>query len=281
MNKIIQILFLIAGLAMLLPSNGNAQTLIAKEQIEDAFLMKTGGNVYGDIQATTSTIKAKVFHLQTEDGVFCLMEELPNAVIRSNHDLVLDPTNNGTASAVIVPTTTIRFLSEVGDKIQFYSHSFKIGVSPFDLDITSDRNIKFHSDTVEDLMVIEGDQGDVLAKQDMKATRDLRAGNVIGFTQDTLGDKVVLYGTVYKLSISANTMDFHSDREFAWHSDSASDAMHLNADTGVLSLTGPLQLPVYTSLPGGAAGHLIYFDHPTDDNQDGAYVYTGTGWQQL
>lgn len=193
---------------------GFTQTRINANQIEDAFIHKSGGAVFGDLAAATSTIEAATIAFPGDEHVFFIRRDGGHALLRSNLDLYLDPTNNGTAGAVIVPTTRMEFPDFLGDKIRFYSHAYKIGVSAFDLDITSDRNIKFHSDTVEDLMTIAGDAGDVSVKNN-------------------------------------------------------------------LTVGGALQLHVFTSLPAGAAGQVIYYDHPSDDNQDGAYVYTSSGWQKL
>ncbi|MBN2326319.1 MAG: hypothetical protein JXR73_04130 [Candidatus Omnitrophica bacterium] len=257
-----------------------AQTLIAKEQIEDAFLRKTGGDLFGDLNAATSAVKAAALILLPEDAVFQLLREGPKAVIRTNVDLYLDPTDNGTAGAKIIPATVMEFPDFLGDKIRFFSHSYSLGISPFDLDVTSDRNIKFHSDTSPDLMIIQGDEGDVLVKRDLQAGRDLIAGGVVKFATDGAGDKLRLYGTLYRLAVSADTFDFYSDDRFEWHTDEQAGVMQLDGGSGRLSLTGPLKLPVYSSLPSGETGDLIYLDHPADDAQDGAYIRDATDWRR-
>jgi len=258
-----------------------AQTKIGKEQIEDAFLRKTGGAVYGDLEVATSTIRAGTLQISSDYAVIQLLQEGPHAVLRSNLDLYLDPTNDGKAGAVIVPATLMEFPDFLGDKIHFFSHSYKIGVSQYDLDITSDRNIKFHSDTVPDLMIIAGDAGDVSAKRDFISGRDMVAGNVFTFSDETEGDKLLLYGTIYRLNISPYTFNFYSDRHFKWHSDGHDNAMTLDADTGKLTLTGSLKLPVVSSLPSGAMGELLYYNIPNDATASGAYVYSASGWVKL
>jgi hypothetical protein len=268
-------------LLMLICMVSFAQTKIAKEQIEDAFIQKSGGPVYGDLSAATSTIHAASFSLTNAENVFEIICEEPYSVIRSNKDLLFDPTNDGVSGARILFATVAQFSDKEGDKIRFYSHSYAIGVSSYTLDITSDRHIKFHSDTVPDLLVIWGDDGDVDVKRDLKSGRDVIAANTFQFSPDSTGDKILLYGTLYRIAVSANTVDFYSDRDFSWHSDSITDAMHLNADTGKLAIQGPLNLGVYTALPAGEIGDVIYFDHQTDDLLDGVYVYCSTGWQQL
>ncbi len=276
-------LFYIFGFIVLVysnPINSCSQTLIGKEQIEDAFLLKSGGALYGDVSAATSTIEAATFVLNHNAGLFHIFGDGSKFVIRSNTDMQLDPTSGGTSSGKIIPATMMEFADFLGDKIRFYSHSYSIGVSPFDLDITSDQNIKFHSDTVPDLMVILGDDGDVQIKRDIQAGRDVISTGLFKFAQDSTGDKLRLFGTLYRLAISASTMDFYSDANFAWHSDTQSNSMLLNGDTGRLTLSGPLKLPVYNSLPGGEVGDLIYFDHTSDDNQDGAYIRCSSGWQK-
>lgn len=257
-----------------------SQSKIAKEQIEDAYLLKTGGALFGDLTAATSELKASTFALQSSNGFFQIVKEGSNAVIRSDIDLYLDPTANGAAGAKIVPVTMMEFPNFLGDKIRFYSHAYSIGVSPFDLDITSDRNIKFHSDTSPDLMVIWGDQGDVQVKRDVQSGRDVIAGGMYKFSPDSEGDKIRFYGTLYRLAISAGTLDFYSDNLFEWHTDTKSDAMQLNGDNGRLTLSGPLKLPIFSSLPSGETGDLIYLDHPSDNALDGAYIHCATEWQK-
>ncbi len=259
----------------------HSQTRIAKEQIEDAFILKNGGAVYGDLTAATSTIAADKFRVLSDIADVVIEVDGPHTVIRSNLDLYLDPTNNGTANAVIVPVTLMECPDYYGDKIRFYSHTYKIGVSPNDLDLTSDQNIKFHSDAMEDLFIISGDIGNASARNNLSAGKDVISGNVFSFANQTEGDKILLYGTLYRMGISPFSLDFYSDHSFKWHSDENVDAMVLNANSGTLSLKGSLKLPVYTSLPDGSVGELIYFDHTSDDNQDGAYIYTSAGWQQL
>ncbi len=258
---------------------GFAQTRIAKEQIEDAFLLKTGGMVYGDVNAATSALRASTLALAAPGEIFQIFKQGTSAVIRSNVDLYLDPTGNGTAGAKIIPVTVMEFPDFLGDKIRLYSHTYTIGVSPYDLDITSDRNIKFHSDTVPDLMVILGDQGDVQAKRDIQAGRDVISGGIFKFAADSEGDKLRLFGTLYRLAVSSGSLDFYSDTHFKWHTDSHANAMQLNGDTGRLTLTGPLKLPVYSSLPAGETGDMAYLDH-TDNSLDGAYIRCATDWQK-
>ncbi|MGI6454920.1 MAG: hypothetical protein ACOX5R_04785 [bacterium] len=259
----------------------SAQTKIAREQIEDAFLLKTGGNLYGDLNAATSTIRAASLQLESDTNVFYLRQEGPLAIIRSNGDLLLDPTSQGTANAHIRAATVIKFPEYLGDRLVFYSDAYKIGVSPFNLDITSDRNIRFHSDTVPDLMVIEGDQGNVTVKQDITSGGNISADGVFSFTQDTFGNRIELFGEEYRIGVSSETLEFHSDRYFKWQADDTLPATTLDTDTGRLSLAGALKLSIHSSLPEGTLGDLIYLDHPSDDSQDGAYIYTGSGWVKL
>lgn len=264
-----------------LPNPAQAQTRISKDQIEDAFLEKSGGNVYGSIISATSMIHSPTFDASQGTAIFVLSLEGPKASIRTSRDLYLDPTNSGTAGAVIVPATLMEFPDFLGDKIRFFSHSYKIGISPFDLDITSDRNIKFHSDTTEDLMTILGEEGDVTAKRDFTSGRDIISNGVFKFAANTEGDKLLLFGSLYRIAVSANDLDFYSDDNFKWHSDTLTDVMTLNSASGRLSLSGPLKLPVYTSFPSAQIGDLIYFNHASNDALDGAYINTSSGWVQL
>lgn len=264
-----------------LPLIACSQTKIAKEQIEDVFLRNDGGSVYGDITAATSTVTAHTLGLEAGERVFHLFYDGDHAMIRSDLDLYLDPTNNGMAGGKIVPVTMMEFPDFLGDKIRFFDTSYKIGVSPFCLDITSDEDIRFHADTLPDLMVISGTAGDVTVRRHLMANGDIKAGGVFAFMDDTTGDKILLWGDIYKIAIALESMDFYSGRYFTWNSDSVSSAMQLDADSGKLTLSGALQLPIFTTLPSGNVGELIYLDHPSDDSQDGAYIKTAAGWQQL
>ena len=84
---------------------GFTQTRINANQIEDAFIHKSGGAVFGDLAAATSTIEAATIAFPGDEHVFFIRRDGGHALLRSNLDLYLDPTNNGTAGAVIVPTT--------------------------------------------------------------------------------------------------------------------------------------------------------------------------------
>ncbi len=90
---------------------------------------------------------------------FRIYHDGDHAKIYAARDIHIDPTYGGLVSAVIVSMATIEFADYLGDKIRFYSDSYAIGVSPYDLDIRSDRNIRFHSDTNQDAAVIDGDTG--------------------------------------------------------------------------------------------------------------------------
>lgn len=281
MNKqVLQSIMFIVILSYLSPI-AFSQTKLTKNQIEDVFFSKEGGPVFGNIDAVTSSIMAQEYSVFTDNKKYRLLYDGDHAIIRSNMDLYLDPTDDGAADGKIVPVTMMEFPDFLGDKIRFYDTSYKIGVSPYTLDITSDQDIRFHSDTVPDLMIIAGDDGDVIARQDIIANRDFKSGGVYRFVTDSTGDKIYLWGTTYKIGISSSTVDFYSDQSFKWHSDTHSNAMALNADTGRLTLSGPLKLPVYTSLPTGETGDLIYYDSSSDNTQDGAYVKTSAGWQKL
>lgn len=174
----------------------------------------------------------KADYLFIGPGGFRLHSDENLDYIESAHDLVLQPA----AGAKIVPATMMEFPDDLGDKIRFYSHSYSIGLSPFDLDITSDRNIKFHSDTSPDLFVILGDAGDAQSKRDLQAGRDVISSGVFKFAEDAAGDKYLLYGTLYRMAISPYTFDFYSDDYFAWHSDTNGNAMTLDANNGILDI---------------------------------------------
>jgi hypothetical protein len=268
-------------LIALLPLSAPGQTRIGREQIEDAFLRKTGGSVYGDIRAATSSIQAATWWVTSGAGRFYLEQDGARAALRSNIDLLLDPTDRGTAGAFIIAATTIKFPDVTGDKFHLFSNAYRIGVSPFNLDITSDRNIRFHSDTTPDLMVIEGDQGNVLVRQQLSAGGDIHSEGVFSSSESQLGDKLRLHGPLYRFAISPGSLDGYSDQYFRWHSDTLAEAMKLDAAAGKLTLKGALKLPVYTTLPAGSIGEIVYFDHATDNSQDGIYVHNGSGWQKL
>ena len=227
---------------------------------------------FGNVHSSTLT-------LEHESGVFRLFNDGTHSRIQTNQDIYLDPTDGGTAGGKIVPATTMEFPDFLGDKIRFFSHAYSIGVSAFDLDITSDKNIKFHSDTVPDLMTILGDNGDVAIKRDLTIGRNFKVGGAYMFASDTEGDKLYLFGNLYKVSVSPSSLDTYSDRYFKWHVDSASNVLVLDGNSGRLQLSGPLKLPVYTTLPAsGSVGDVIYYDDQEDDRLDGMYFWNALAW---
>lgn len=183
---------LMLAFACLAALDATAQTRIHADQIEDAFLRKAGGSLFGDVSAATSTIEAATVEFPGDLEVFYIRRDGGLSVIRSNLNIVLDPTNQGQTSGVIVPAAMMEFDDFLGDKIRFYSHSFKIGVSPLDLDITSDQNIRFHSDETDDLMVIEGEAGDVTVKNNLTVGGLLQLQVVDALPAGVLGQLVYL-----------------------------------------------------------------------------------------
>lgn len=149
-------------------------------------------------------------------------------ILSSPYDIRLAPIGG----AKIELATVVEFDDFLGDKIRFYSHAYSIGVSAFDLDITSDRNIKFHSDTVPDLVQIIGDAGNLIVKN------DIEVGSTYKFSSDSTGDKMYWYSVLYKTYIDTNILGQQSDRYFYWGSDTNTDAMILDGDTGNLFLDG-------------------------------------------
>jgi len=248
------------GLAILLPlcalCTGNpqtlARTLIHPSQIEDVYLRNTGDVSTGDIVAATSEVMAATFVVNGSDTAarIFLADDLQEKlwITTNGYDIRIDP-NEGVspeapATAFIQFGTTVRFDDTVGDKIRLWSHSYKIGVSPFDLDITSDRNIKFHSDTVEDLFQILGDEGDIVVKNNVISGADVYAVTAFRFIEQQPGDKIYLYYPNYKVSVSPNDLDMFSDRYIKFHSDTNEEAMVLDADVGDLSLEGRIKAPI-------------------------------------
>ena len=178
--------------ALAFATSALAQTRIHSDQIEDVFYRKVGGPVFGNVTAATSSINAASFTLLLDEGVLVLEKDGPVFRLRSNLDLYLDPTNKGTAGGFIVPMAVIRFPDEAGDKITFYSHSYKIGVSPFTLDFTSDRDFRFHTDDTPDLMIILGESGDVVVKGSLSLGGPLQLQVVDSLPDGALGQMLYL-----------------------------------------------------------------------------------------
>lgn len=147
--------------------------------------------------------------------------------LETPYDLRLAPTGG----AKITAATLIEFDDFLGDKIRFYSHAYSVGVSAYNLDFKSDRDFRFSSDTVSDLFRIY-ETGNVVAKS------DVYAGAAFRFSNMSVGDKAYWFGNLYKTYIAANTLGQQSDRYFYWGSDSNTDAMILDGDTGNLWLDG-------------------------------------------
>ena len=82
-----------------------------------------------------------------------------------------------------------------------------------------------------------------------------------------------------EVSVSPSSLDTYSDRYFKWHVDSASNVLVLDGNSGRLQLSGPLKLPVYTTLPAsGSVGDVIYYDDQEDDRLDGMYFWNALAW---
>ncbi len=247
-----------------------ARTLIHPSQIEDVYLRNTGDASTGDIVAATSQVMAATLVVNGSDTaarIFLADDVQEKLWITTNgYDIRIDP-NYGVspeapATAFIQLGTTVGFDDVLGDKITFWSHSYKIGLSPFDLDVTSDRNIKFHSDTAEDLFQILGDEGDIVAKNNVTAGANVYAVTAFRFVEQQPGDKIYLYYPNYKISISPNDLDVFSDRYIRFHSDTNEDAMVLDADPGDLTVEGRMKAPsaVFGATDDPPAGYSLVAD---------------------
>ena len=248
-----------------------ARTLIHSSQIEDAYLFNTGDSCTGNILAPTSEIHAATFVICGSDvyGHFftSLNGDQEALVLGANgYDIRIDPNailpDASPCAAIIQFATTVGFDDVLGDKINLWSHSYKLGVSSFDLDITSDRNIKFHSDTVDDLFQILGDEGNLIAKHNITAGGEIYTATAYRFIEQQPGDKMYLYYPMYKFAISANDLDVYSDRYIKFHSDSNEDGAMLDADSGDLTLEGKLksQAAVVGATDNPAPGYSLVAD---------------------
>ncbi|MFH1742141.1 MAG: hypothetical protein ABIH23_24320 [bacterium] len=155
-----------------------AQTLIHPSQIEDAYLLNTGDVSTGDIVAATSSISAATLVVSGSEAICKMFTALDGdqEVVwfgSNGFDIRIDPNyllpEEAEHTAHIRLATAVEFDDILGDKITFWSHCYKVGVSSYDLDFTSDRNFKFHSDTVENLFQILGDEGNAVSRNNITA----------------------------------------------------------------------------------------------------------------
>jgi len=109
-------------------------------EISTAWKLSASGSLI--VNATTLII------IKVEDNL---------AKIQSQDNLRLEPL----ANAIISMATVVEFDDYIGDRLRFYSTAYKIGISSFDLDYTSDLWHKWHSDTNDDAMRLNGDTGDL------------------------------------------------------------------------------------------------------------------------
>jgi hypothetical protein len=231
-------------------TDGNNWSLVSSESIHGAswvdFKMRDV-DVYGDINVQCAPLTFKLF----SDG--------NHAIIRSDVDLYLDPSNNGVAGAVIVPCTVMEFPDFLGDKIRFYDTAYKIGVSAFTLDLTSDQDFKFHSDTVSNLMRI-AEPGDVYALRDISAGRDITADQYMYTTQyrfktDGTGKKIDFGFNAYDISLNPGSLDFRSDQYFSFGSDENPSSLTIDGDTGASTIPIVSDVTAGQSIPSNS----IYF----------------------
>ena len=198
-------------------------------------LYTTGINFNSHNIYNASIIQAATIDFKKLDSFISITDS--DLRLNSNLDIRLNPVGN----AKILLTTMVEMDDFLGDKIRFYSHSYAIGVdNPKIFRLQSDRYLYLGSDTNTNSVIIDGDNGDITSERNIIGAT-INAVNQFGFTGDSLGTKIVLYdggSDLYNLSISANDLDYYSDSNHKWHSDTNMDAMVLNADNGNLTIEG-------------------------------------------
>lgn len=197
----------------------------ATGEITDSVLAEVDGRIVapGEIQAAT---------LRVTDGMssFTIGKEGDLNVLRGNQDIVIDPTNNGSAAGVIVPATMMKFPDFLGDKIRFFSHSYALSLDPFTLVYRSDRNHRWDSDTVPNLMFLD-ESGNLTVAGTINGHYDL-----VRFTP-LLGDKIQLYEDLYAIGIDDYRMFFRSDADYEWRNWASDTVMYLD-EWGNLTIPG-------------------------------------------
>jgi len=188
-------------------------------------------------------------------------------------DLYLDPDG----SDVFLSDAALRFTPDAyGDKVYLHGANYKIGVSENDIDYTSDLNHRFHSDTLSDLLVIDGTEGDVTVKDDIIGGGDVTANGQFQFGADTYDDKIYLYGSVYKIAVSYEDVDYYSDRWHKFHSNENTDAFKIDALSGevIAEATG-----YFTGIDLQSTGRLRGLQSPvfSDEAATKAYVDGAAG----
>lgn len=142
----------------------------------------------------------------------------------------------------IIPKNVIQFDDVTGQKINFYSTSYAIKVLPFILGIQSDRYIYLGSDTNTDSIIIDGDTGNLQIEGDL--TTNLVTSTEFNATtltfEETVGTKIFLYPPAYSIGISPFDLDFTSDLNFKFHSDTVQDLMIIYGDAGNVAIKNDL-----------------------------------------
>ncbi|MGC9330063.1 MAG: hypothetical protein ACP5I1_20675, partial [Candidatus Hinthialibacter sp.] len=197
-------------------------SLASSGGIDSATLAASGGIDCATL-ATSGDLR-----VGSETEGFRFTTEGESDAIETQKDLLLQPA----AGAKIIPATMMEFPDDVGDKIRFFSHAYAIGISPFDLDYRSDLYHKWHSDTNEDAMILNGDTGDLTIGGD--------------FHLDT-GD---FYGP------SGSTLNFLSQHgAFEWGTPSDTDIVRLDAGSKILYLDSDISMTGHNlNISGGWIG---------------------------
>jgi len=138
---------------------------------------------------------------------------------------------NMTAGNNVQFSTFIGFTSSTGKKIDYYNSAYRTDVEAFTLAQISDRNFTWSNDEGVELFRAE-ESGTLLT-----SNGTIRATTNFSFVNDSVGDKLLLYDTTYKLSISANDLDYYSDDNHKWHNSGLTDAMTLD-NAGDLTIKG-------------------------------------------
>ncbi|MFH1742142.1 MAG: LamG domain-containing protein [bacterium] len=143
----------------------------------------------------------------------------------------------------------------VGDKLHLYYPMYKLSISPSDLDLYSDRYIKFHSDSNEDAAVLDADTGHLTLEGRVKS-----ASAVVGATNNPVEGYSLVADSAWIGNLAGGGIGGSNS---GWTVDGSNMYSAVEGNVGIgtsvpsekLEINGVLSLAVQSASPEATAAH--------------------------